>query len=172
MIDSYALAKLCGVSRGTVDRALNGRAEVSEKTKSRILRMAAKHGYKPNELGRALVTGRTMTVGVIVFDLANSFFTEIVSALEASLREMGYRMLLSLSQKDSALEIESIDYFAQKKVDGLVLMPCSRADDVGRHLKSFSGPVVTFCNRLPPVSFIGIDERAAIRDAVLHAVSK
>lgn len=171
-IDSKKLAKLCRVSRGTVDRALNGRAEVNEKTKARILRMAEKHGYRPNELGRALVTGRTMTVGVIVFDLANSFFTEVVSALESALREKGYRMLLSLSQKDGTLEKQSIDYFAQKKVDGLVFIPSCGGEDIAAHLKNIPGPVVTFGNRLPSVPFVGIDERAAVLDAVTHAVSK
>jgi LacI family transcriptional regulator len=171
-IDSKKLATLCRVSRGTVDRALNGRIEVKEATKARILRMAEKHGYRPNELGRALVTGRTMTVGVIVFDLANSFFSEIVSALEASLRERGYRMLLSLSQKDGALERQCIDCFAQKKVDGLVFIPTCGADELSAHLHCISGPVVVFGNRLASVPFVGIDERAAIHDAVAYVSAR
>ena len=66
-VTSNEIAKACGVSRGTVDRALNGRSGISEDTRIRVNAMAEKLGYKPDFLAKSLVKGRTMTLGVVLF---------------------------------------------------------------------------------------------------------
>ena len=172
-MDSWKLAELCGVSRGTVDRALHGRGEVSEKTRERVLRMAASLGYKPNLIGRALSTGRTMTLGVIVFDIDNSFFAEVVSAVEREARARGKMTLLALSRKEPELELHCIDYFAQKKVDGIIIIPVGKGRSFEKHLSGLGIPVVTFGNRISK-SFphVGIDDEAAAGDAVDYLLAK
>ncbi len=172
-IDSWELARLCGVSRGTVDRALHGRLEVGAKTREKVLRVAAAHGYTPNLVGRALSTGRTMSIGVIAFDLDNSFFTEVVSAIERAARGGGYMTLLALSRKDPEAERQCLDYFIQKKVDGLIVVPVGKARAVGERLSSSGIPVVTFGNRLGKAcAHVGIDECGAAADAVACLAGK
>jgi len=170
--DSRSLAKFCGVSRGTVDRALHGRGEVNAKTREKILKMAEKHGYQPNAVGQALVTGRTRTLGLVAFDLENSFFTEIISAAEKRAREKGYTLLIAFSQKSPDLERECIDFLAQKKVDGLALIPVTRGGAFSTRLTGIGFPVVSFGNRVSPkIPFVGIDEKKAMEEAVEFAFS-
>ncbi|MBI4979300.1 MAG: LacI family DNA-binding transcriptional regulator [Spirochaetes bacterium] len=172
-IDSSRLAELCGVSRGTVDRALNGRGEVNVATKARILRMAEKHGYKPNRLGRALVTGKTMTIGLIVLNLDNSFFAHLVSSVETKAREHGYMTLLALSHNDLVTERQCIDFFASHAVDGLIMLPLGNGTAYEKHLTAHGIPSVMIGNRLSKRwTYIGIDERAAMNDLIRHVAGK
>lgn len=172
LFDSRSLARLCGVSRGTVDRALHGRGEVSAKTRRKVLDLAEKHGYRPNALGQALVTGRTRTLGLIAFDLDNSFFTEIISAAEKRARERGYTLLMALSQKDPSQESACLDFMAQKRVDGLALIPVASGKALSSRLASLPFPIVSFGNRsTASVPFVGIDESRAMAAAVDHAVA-
>jgi LacI family transcriptional regulator len=170
--DSRSLARLCGVSRGTVDRALHGRGEVNAKTRQKILDLAEKHGYRPNALGQALVTGKTHTLGLIAFDLENSFFTELISAAEKRARERGYTLLMALSQKDPSQEGACLDFMTQKRVDGLALIPVATGKAFTSRLASLPFPLVSFGNRLASsVPFAGIDEFRAMAAAVDHAVA-
>lgn len=76
------IAEHCRVSVGTVDRALNNRSGISEKTKNRILKAAEELNYHPNYMGQSLATGRTMTIGMVCFDLYNNFFPELIDTIE------------------------------------------------------------------------------------------
>ena len=68
------IAQICKVSEGTVDRALNARPGISEKTKEYILKVAKELNYTPNHLARGLAKGRSMTIGVVVFYFRNKYF--------------------------------------------------------------------------------------------------
>lgn len=81
-ISTTQLAKICGVSQGTVDRALNGRKGISPKTKEKILTTAQKYGYRPNIHARSIAGGKSMLMGVVVFDLENQYFSDILTAIE------------------------------------------------------------------------------------------
>ena len=84
------LAKACGVSEGTVDRAVNNRSGIKESTKKRILEMAEQMDYRPNHLAKSLATGITKTLGIVSVDLSNNFFALLVESIEQTAREHGY----------------------------------------------------------------------------------
>ena len=90
-ITSTELAKICGVSQGTVDRALNDRSGISPKTKERILKAADEYGYIKNMHASGLVRGRSMLLGLVVFDLKNEFFSQLATAVEAEARQRAIR---------------------------------------------------------------------------------
>ena len=75
------LAKACGVSRSTVNRALLGEGRINKDTKEMILKKAKELGYKPNLLARSLAMGKSMTIGVIVADINNQYFAGIIDAI-------------------------------------------------------------------------------------------
>lgn len=73
-ISTVQLAKICGVSQGTVDRALNDRVGISRETKEKILCAAREYKYRPNIHARSVASGKSMLVGIVVFDLKNQYF--------------------------------------------------------------------------------------------------
>ena len=117
------IAEHCRVSVGTVDRALNNRSGISEKTKNRILKAAEELNYHPNYMGQSLATGRTMTIGMVCFDLYNNFFPELIDTIERHAKEKGYFIYLILTHREFKLEKEGLQYLSERQVDGIILFP-------------------------------------------------
>lgn len=94
------IARLAGVSRGTVDRALKGRPGINEETKALILKIAERHSYKPNIIGKALVySGKSISVPVILNSIGNPFFDDVKAGLQAAAEEFAsYGFQLSVSE--------------------------------------------------------------------------
>ena len=102
------IARICQVSRTTVLRALNNKGRISKTTREKILQTAKDLGYRPDLLARGLVKGRTMNIGVVVFDVKNQYFAQMLSAIEGKAQEEGYCVNIMLHDKDKRKEIEWI----------------------------------------------------------------
>ena len=169
---SKELAKLCNVSRGTVDRALNGRSGINDQTRNMILETAQRLGYKPNLLAQNLAKGRTMSLGVVTFDLNNIFFSQLLNNIESKARESGYFLYITLTDKDPEQEKECLTHLADRRVDGIILSSVCSQDGYSEFLKSLGVPVVTLlnkvCNSLP---FIGMNDYNAMYDATNYVIS-
>ena len=167
------LSEICGVSPGTVDRALNNRPGINPKTKAKILEIARKLNYRPDHRAQSLAKGRTMTLGVILFDLRNRSFAQMMNGIERKARQLGYFVDLALSGKDPETEIRLIDRLVQRNVDGLILFTVNKGEQFEQYLENLGLPVVAICNRLSDRwSYVGIDDRQAMKDAVFHAIAK
>jgi LacI family transcriptional regulator len=167
------IAELCGVSPGTVDRALNNRTGISEKTKQRILEVARAHRYVPDHRARSLARGRTMTIGVVLFDLYNRSFAQLTNAIERRARELGYVVHLTLTGKNRDLEKTCIRQLVERKVDGIILFPVNKGPDFEAELASLDTPVVTVCNYLSDRwPYVGIDDRKAMNDAACYMIGR
>jgi LacI family transcriptional regulator len=172
-VTTKEIAQICGVSVGTVDRALNNRSGINEQTRERILAVAKQMGYRPHLLARGLVTGSTKTIGVVVLTLHNPFFSELVEVIQKKAYGKGYHVFLMLSEFDEKAEEESLNRLRALNVDGIIISPVGRGNAFSAYLKRLSTPVVTVSNRvLKSWPWVGIDERAAAKDAVLYAISK
>lgn len=115
------VARKAGVSINTVSRALNGKPDVNEDTKKRILEIADKLNYVPNFLAKGLVTKNTRTIGVIVSDNADPFFATIVKGVEDFARSKGYNIILCNTDEKYEREEEAIRLLREKQVDGLLI---------------------------------------------------
>jgi LacI family transcriptional regulator len=167
------IAKKCGVSTGTVDRALNNRDGVNEEVKKRVFEAAKELDYRPNYLARSLATGKTMTIGVICFDFYNNFFPALIDKIEGYAKEHGYFINLILSHAEPQKEMEGINYFTERKVDGVILFPICTGDDYVAYLKSLRIPIVTIFNKISDdFMYIGVDDVSAIENAVEYLVKK
>ncbi|HSW26387.1 MAG TPA: LacI family DNA-binding transcriptional regulator, partial [Burkholderiaceae bacterium] len=104
-----AVAQLAGVSAMTVSRVINGATNVREETRRKVERAIEQLDYVPNRLARGLSSNRSNTVGLIVPDVVNPFFTLVLRGVEASARRAGYRMLVCDSENDPRREREYIE---------------------------------------------------------------
>lgn len=163
------IASMCGVSPGTVDRALNNRPGISERTKKKILKMVKKLNYHPDHMARSLAMGRTMTLGVVLFDLYNRSFAQLMNAIELKSRELGYYVHLVLTEKDKENEKRCIENLVSRKVDGIILFTVNKGEEYNQYLKSLNIPIVTIFNHLSDDwQYIGINDRQAMKDAVQY----
>lgn len=167
------IAEYCKISVGTVDRALNNRVGISEKTKKKILEAAELLNYHPNHTGRSLAKGRTMTIGVVCFDLYNNFFPELIDTIESQAKQRGYFIHLILTHRDLWLEEDGLNYLCERQVDGIILFPIGLGADYMKFLKGLGIPIVTIYNKLDDsFPFVSVDDKAAMADAVKHIAQK
>ena len=117
------VAKLAGVHKGTVSRALNARTEhqVNPETVKRVKRAARQLSYVPNVMARSLRTSLSMTIGVIIPDLTNPFFPPIIRGIENYLQPRGYTALLANTDGHDAVEIAAFESLMERRVDGFIL---------------------------------------------------
>lgn len=129
MVTMNDVAKHADVSVATVSKYLNG-GNVLDENEKRIEKAVAELNYKRNEIARGLKTNRTMTVGVLIPDLKNIFFTSIVSHIEDILQEKGYSMIVCDYNEDQAIQQTKIEFLKSKMVDGIILVPDSDEADL------------------------------------------
>lgn len=172
-ITAKELAAICGVSIGTVDRALHDRPGINRETKEKILRVANEVSYRPNYVARSLVKGRTKTIGVVILNLHNQFFSQMVNAIESRARESDYFAYLTMTDKYPEEEKNCLNHLASLKVDGIILFPINKGNMYDQYLKSLRTPIVTIGNMVSKYwPFVGIQDRKAIKDAVYFIASK
>ena len=126
------VAREAGVSQATAARALAGYGYVAEVTRRRVQEAATAIGYQPNDLARALVSGATKTIGLVVGDIENPFFATAARGLADALEHEGYTLVLANSDEELAREQRVVQALRQRLVDGLVVVPSSGDD--GSHL--------------------------------------
>jgi LacI family transcriptional regulator len=137
------VARLAGVSPMTVSRVINGSDRVKGDTRSRVERAIAELGYVPSRLARGLSRQRTGTLALIVPDVANPFFTQVVRAAENVARRAGYRVILCDTWSDLDIEREVIEEMIAHRVEGIVIAPVSdRSRPHLRRLAKFGVPFV------------------------------
>lgn len=166
------VAKLAGVHESTVSRALNPETSsiVSEKTVKRVRAAAEKLNYFPNIVARGLRTKSSMTVGVVIPDLTNPIFPEIIRGIERYLAPLGYTTLLTDADGSYSLESSVVTSLTQRQVDGFIIATGVEDESIAEYLDRSGLPVVLVNRgaqgkRYPLVT--GNDE-SGIREAVNH----
>lgn len=114
------VAQAAGVSRATVSRVLNDHPRVDRELAARVRAVADRLGYRPNPLAQSLARGATGTVGVVVPDLTNPFFPQVLKGLAAAADPVGYQVLVADTAEDPEAEVRMVDELV-RRVDGLVL---------------------------------------------------
>ncbi len=115
------VAREAGVSVQTVSRVLNGKGEVSSRTRERVRATIAQLGYRPNSVARSLVTRRTTTLGLVVPDIANPFFPEVARGVEDVAHAAGYHVFLCNTNEQVEREEQALISLIEKRVDGIIL---------------------------------------------------
>ena len=136
------IAKRAGVSHSTVSRALRVNHLVSSETSKRIREIAQEMGYRPSAVARSLKTNRTQVLGVIVSNISDPFFSEILNGIEASAQAGGYSLFIAASQHDPIKERQIVQTMMEQRTDGVIICSSSFSPEHGRQLLSYGFPVV------------------------------
>tara|TARA_R110002072_G_scaffold287464_1_gene453083 strand:+ start:165 stop:1160 length:996 start_codon:yes stop_codon:yes gene_type:complete len=115
------LAKLLGVSISTVSKALNNADDISENTKIRVRELAEAMNYQPNKMGAGLRNKKSKTIGVIIPDILNSFFAEVLFGIEKQCSKKGYDTLVCISNEMTKKEAEKVRLLKSGSVDGFLI---------------------------------------------------
>ena len=166
MVTLADVARAAGVSKATASRALSRPDMVAADTRERVLAVAATMGFEFNASARALTTGRTGLIGVLVPSLANPYFAPIVTGAQRALSAHGDNILLAVSEGSQSSEHELAGKLASR-VDGLVFIAPVSPDSA---IRSFTSklPVVTVDRTVPAVPGVLIDTPGGVADIVTH----
>ena len=167
------VAERASVSTATVSRVLNGLGPTSEDVRTRVLRAAKELDYHPNWLARSLRARRTNTVGLVLPDIENPFFTSLVKGAERAAGTRGWNLILCNSDEDVEREEALVRTLAERKIDGLLLCAAAGPHDF---LARYQGhlPIVAV-NRLIPgasVPSVTADNEQGAYDAASHLLAK
>lgn len=163
-ITTTQLARICGVSQGTVDRALHNRPGIKEETRERILAVAKEYSYLPG-VGPQSVPGHSMLIGVVLYDLYNPFFSKLAMSLVEKAKASGYSVIFQFSEKVLEAEKSALEYFDYIGVDGIILFSVGSDDETyANFLHSLKRPVVAMGNRLFDLTYVGVDDYCAMYD--------
>lgn len=172
-ITSQELADICGVSRGTVARALSDKGRIDPNTKAKILAKAKKLGYQPNPIARSLASGKSKSIGVIAFDIRNRYFAQLLNAIEIEAKKKGYFISFTLQENDPDLEKRMVKELTARRVDGILLCSVNKGEDYATFLKDLGIPVITIGNFISPkIPHIGMDDRKAASDMIERIINK
>lgn len=162
----YDIAELAGVNPSTVSRALSRPGRISAKTEKLIRDAARTLNYRVNPMARALPTGRTSTLGLIIADITNPMFFEVVRGAERAAALGGYTLILAESQESGEREAEAAERVAPS-VDGLILVTTRLADEQIRRLSELK-PLVVINRRVDGVGAIVPELEPGIEQALDH----
>ncbi|WP_165362779.1 LacI family DNA-binding transcriptional regulator [Promicromonospora panici] len=162
----YDVARHAGVSPSTVSRALGKPGRISARTERRIQDAAAELGYRANPMARALPTGRTQTLGLIVTDFTNPVYFDLVRGAERAAAEAGYTMVLAESQESGAAESNAVER-VRPLVDGFVLA-APRLDDEALTAIAQDTSLVLVNRAVTGIASVVVDVRTGLSAALDH----
>jgi LacI family transcriptional regulator len=172
MSNIYDVARAADVSVATVSAVVNGTAYVSPRLKSRVETAIKTLGYQPNHLARGLATQQSRTLGMIVPDIANPFFPEVVRGAEDTAYAAGYTLLIASSDNDLKKEDLYLRLFLSKRVDGVLLTkaPGRLSPDLRRAFAKAGVPIVLLARRVAGLTadVVEMDDKGAAVEAVTH----
>ena len=169
------IAAAAGVSKGAVSYALNGKPGVSERTRERILEIAARMGWHPSSAARALSDGRAGAIGLVVDRPAwvlgiEPFFMQLISGVETGLAATGTALLLQVTEDAGAEQAAYRRWWGERRVDGVLLVDL-REDDPRLGLLTELGlpaVVIGHAEGAPGVPSVWLDDGAAVRETLAY----
>lgn len=149
------VARKAGVSTQTVSRVINNKREISEETRQRVLKVIQELGYRPNRIARSLVTQQTFTIGLLIPDIANPFYSEVTRGAEDAAWDCGYNVLLCNTDGNPQREVNSLQLLEETQADGVIIVsPRMETEKLFPLLENFHAAVLV--NRQAPAEIAGV----------------
>src|SRR6201996_5994985 len=169
------LAKLAGVSAGTVSNVISGSTKVSERSRQKVLEAIRILNYQPNLIARSLRTNRTYTLGIVIPDITIAFFPKIIRGAECAAREKGYFLIVLDSEGSAQRESDMLALLQAQRVEGILLVTASGKEMSSERLSSLTSHSPVVClDRLPmdlEVDSVCVDDCGAAEMAISHLIS-
>jgi LacI family transcriptional regulator len=168
-----AVAEEAKVSIFTVSAVLNGTSVVSDERRERVEKAIRATGYKRNAVARSLKIGRTQTIGVVIGDITNPFYTDVVAAIQDVLYRAGYGVMLCCNERDVTLQEDHIAVLRDRRVDGLIISPTGEDSHLRKALEQTHLPVVLVDRILSrfDCDAVILDNRSAVRSLMRYLLS-
>lgn len=170
------IAKTLGLSTSTVSRALRDSYEISAETKLKVLEYAQQINYKPNPIALSLKEKKSRTIGVIVCEIANSFFSQVINGIESIANKKGYNVIIAQSLESAERELTDLQFLTSRSVDGIIISLAASTKDfsVLNELKEKGMPLVFFdriVNEIDTHKII-VDNFMGAYEATKHLIEK
>lgn len=164
------IANLAGVSKSTVSRVINNDKHVKKETRNRILNIINKMGYVPDNVARSLITKKTLTIGLIIPDIVNPFYSETSKIIEDTLRKLGYSLIICNTNNQSNLQKKYLNILIQRKVDGIIFGSVKKNDKNIIKFAEQGLPYIAYHRSLTNnnSNFVTSDDIQGIKIAVKH----
>ena len=165
------IAEKVGVSQSTVSRVINGSSSVSPEIKMKVMECVRILDYHPNVIAQSLVGNKTLLIGVIITDISNPFFSDIIKAVESEASKYGYSIILCNTDWNSEKEKKYISILKSYKVDGILIVPSNVRDKYFISLKNSEIPIVVITQDVPEFSCISISHFISGVEVAKHLIN-
>ena len=166
------IAKALSLSTSTVSRALRDSYEISPETKKLVLEYAEKINYHPNPIALGLKERRTHSIGIIISEIANSFFSQTIDGIESIAYKNGYNVIISQSRESFEREQINLNYLTSRSIDGLIVSVSSETKDFSTFMELHQRgmPIVFFDRIVDKINThkVTVDNYKGVYDAVIH----
>lgn len=167
------VAKAAGVSTMTVSRVLNNKGEINDDTRRRVKQTIEQLNYRPSSVARSLATSKTMTIGVVLPDISNPFFAEIVLGAEDAAWERGYTVIINNTSEDKERERAVLNALEARQADGALICSSRLSNpELGNFASAYGATVLV--NRIldqPDCGSFMIDDEYGTAQAVHHLLN-
>lgn len=143
-VTAHDVARLAGVSQSAVSRVFTPGASASKATVAKVRAAAEQLGYRPDPLARAMITGRTRIIGLVVAYLENQFYPMALERLSRALQDRGYHILVFMAENSTEKVAEVVQELIDYRVDGIITASVSMSNDLTARLLALGIPVVNF----------------------------
>ncbi|WP_299431725.1 LacI family DNA-binding transcriptional regulator [uncultured Maribacter sp.] len=170
------IANDLNVSKTAVSLVLNGKGDenkISQVTQQKIVEYAKKHNYIPNQLARGLSRGKSETIGLIIPNISDTFYSKVSGVIERKAKEQGYTVLFSSSYEDSEKEGELIQSMLNRQVDGLIIASTQKNQKEIDFLKKEKFPFVLFDRHYPnkDTDYVVVDNYLGTKKITEHLLN-
>ncbi len=142
------IARALNISTSTVSRALRDSYDINPETKKKVVEYAEKVNYRPNPIALSLKENRSRSIGVIVPEIANNFFSQAINGIEDIAYQRGYHVVIFQSHESQEREVSNVQHLYARKVDGLLISLSGSTAGVD-HIESYSRFPVVYFDRVP-----------------------
>lgn len=168
------IAKALGLSTSTVSRALRDSYEISPETKKLVLEYAEKINYSPNPIALSLKERRSRSIGVIVCEIANPFFSQVINGIESIAYQNGYNVIIAQSRESFNREVMNLQYLTSRSIDGLIISVSTETSDFSnfQQLHEKGLPIVFFDRIVDEIKThkVIVDNFKGAHDATTHLI--
>ncbi len=172
MANIQEVAKQAGVSISTVSRVLNGTARVNDEVKERVYEAIQKLDYRPSRAARSLRANSSTIIGLLISDLQNPFFMEIIKGVEDTAQRNGYSVILCNSDEDALREQRYLEVLFDERVAGAIIVPTHEQLQGLRRFQEHNIPIVALDRRIKDTSIDAVlaNNVRGASEAVTHLI--
>lgn len=165
------IAQKVGVSQATVSRVISGNSSVNPEIKRAVMEWVRKLDYKPNLMAQSLVGNKSLLIGVIITDISNPFFSDIIKSVESEAAKYGYSIILCNTDDNLEKEKKYISILKSYNVDGILIVPSNSGINVSKNLRNINIPTVVITQDIKGFSCISISHYKGGREVAKHLIN-